>query len=103
MTSISEMWSLNKLSKLPSGSHGKAGNLPSDDDKPNNNIQQEEKKMKVTFQMEKATKNTIRFEEALENALDAPKIGTLYVPKSTLAELGWKEGKKLTVEVKLEK
>ena len=53
-------------------------------------ITQEEKKMKVTFQMEKATKNTIRFEEALENTLDAPKIGTLYIPKSTLAEIGWR-------------
>ena len=39
--------------------------------------------MQVKFKMEKATKNTIRFTEILENELDAPKIGTLYVPKST--------------------
>lgn len=55
--------------------------------------------MTVTFKMEKATKNTIRFEEVLANTLDAPKIGTLYIPKSTLAELGWKEGDTIEVEV----
>ena len=55
--------------------------------------------MKVLFEMEKATKNTIRFAEVLENELDAPKIGSIYVPKSTLGELGWKEGNKLTIEL----
>lgn len=55
--------------------------------------------MKVTMKMEKATKNTIRFTEVLENELDAPKIGTIYVPKSTLGVIGWKEGKTLTVEL----
>lgn len=40
--------------------------------------------------MEKATKNTIRFEEVLESELAAPKVGSIYVPKSTLGELGWK-------------
>ena len=59
--------------------------------------------MKVTFKMEKATKNTIRFEEVLESELQAPKIGTLYVPKSTLGEIGWKEGKPLTVEISIDK
>ena len=53
--------------------------------------------MQVIMTMEKATKNTIRFTEVLENDLDAPKIGTIYVPKSTLGTLGWKEGKKLVV------
>ena len=55
--------------------------------------------MKVAMKMEKATKNTIRFTEVLENELDAPKIGTIYVPKSTLGVIGWKEGKTLTVEL----
>ena len=32
----------------------------------------EEKDMKAIFTMEKATKNTIRFTEKLENELDAP-------------------------------
>ena len=53
----------------------------------------------VTFTMEKATKNTIRFEEVLESELAAPKIGSIYIPKSTLGELGWKEGDTLTIEI----
>ena len=55
--------------------------------------------MKITFEMEKATKNTIRFAEILASELDAPKVGTIYVPKSTLGELGWKEGDVLTIEL----
>lgn len=58
--------------------------------------------MQVKFNMEKATKNTIRFTELLENELDAPKIGTLYVPKSTLGSIGWAEGKSLVIEIKAE-
>lgn len=59
--------------------------------------------MRVTFTMEKATKNTIRFEEVLESELAAPKIGSIYVPKSTLGELGWKEGNNLVLTVEVEK
>lgn len=55
--------------------------------------------MKVTMKMEKATKNTIRFTEVLASELDAPKVGTIYVPKSTLAELKWAEGKNLSIDV----
>lgn len=55
--------------------------------------------MRVEFTMEKATKNTIRFEEVLESELVAPKVGSVYIPKSTLGELGWQEGKKLILEV----
>ena len=55
--------------------------------------------MRVEFTMEKATKNTIRFEEVLESELAAPKVGSVYIPKSTLGELGWNEGKKLVLEV----
>ncbi len=58
--------------------------------------------MQVNFKMEKATKNTIRFTEVLENELDAPKIGTLYVPKQTLGTIGWAEGKDLVIEIKAE-
>lgn len=57
--------------------------------------------MKITLKMEKATKNTIRFEEVLENELDVPKIGSIYIPKATLAELGWKEDKTLTIEMEV--
>ena len=55
--------------------------------------------MRVEFKMEKATKNTIRFEEILESELAAPKVGSVYIPKSTLGEIGWKEGQKLILEV----
>lgn len=58
--------------------------------------------MKVVFEMEKATKNTIRFAEVLESELAAPKVGFIYIPKSTLGELKWKEGMKVTLEVGVE-
>lgn len=38
--------------------------------------------MKVTFEFEKDTKNTIRFKEVLNGPLDVANIGTLYVPKT---------------------
>lgn len=58
--------------------------------------------MEVIFQMEKATKNTIRFAEVLENELDAPKIVCVYIPKSTLGQLGWREGKRLVINLEIE-
>jgi hypothetical protein len=57
--------------------------------------------MKVEFKMEKATKNTIKFNEVLENELSAPKIGTLYVQKATLGSMGWSEGATLVVDLKV--
>jgi hypothetical protein len=58
--------------------------------------------MRVSFEFEKETKNTIRFKEVLDGPLDAPNIGTLYVPKQTLKQIGYKEGSKLIVELKSE-
>ena len=58
--------------------------------------------MEVLFKLEKVTKNTIRFTEVLENELDAPKIGSVYIPKSTLGEIGWKEGNKLNITLEKE-
>lgn len=55
--------------------------------------------MTIALKMEKATKNTIRFEEVLESELSAPKVGTIYVPKSTLGEIGWKEGDTLEISI----
>ena len=57
--------------------------------------------MKITMKMEKATKNTIRFEEVLESELSAPKLGSVYIPKSTLGEIEWKEGMEITMEIKV--
>ena len=58
--------------------------------------------MMIMFEMEKATKNTIKFTEVLKDGLDSPKIGSLYVQKATLRELGWTEGKGLAVEVSVQ-
>lgn len=57
----------------------------------------ENKQIDITFEIEKDTKNTIRFKEVLKGPLDPPIIGTLYVPKMTLSGLGFKEDQKLKV------
>ena len=59
--------------------------------------------MKVTFEFEKDTKNTIRFKEVLEGPLDVANIGTLYVPKMTLKAIGYQEGQKLEVSLDIQK
>ena len=59
--------------------------------------------MKVTFEFEKDTKNTIRFKEVLNGPLDVANIGTLYVPKITLKAIGYQEGQKLEVTLDIQK
>ena len=59
--------------------------------------------MKVTFEFEKDTKNTIRFKEVLGGPLDVANIGTLYVPKMTLKAIGYQEGQKLDVTIDVQK
>lgn len=56
----------------------------------------------VEFRMEKVTKNAVRFAEVLESELSEPKVGTLYVPKRTLAAIKWDQDKvlKVALEVK---
>ena len=56
--------------------------------------------MKVAFEVEKDTKNTIRFKEVVGGPLDTPKVGTIYVPKATLKEIGYEVGKQLTIDLK---
>ena len=58
--------------------------------------------MKIKMSVEKATKNTIKFAEILENEYDVPKIGIVYIPKSTLGTLGWKPEKKISVEISVD-
>lgn len=53
--------------------------------------------VQVTFDPERETKNTWRFEERLGSPLDTPRIGTVYVPKATLRELGMSEAAPITV------
>lgn len=59
----------------------------------------ERRQMKITFIADRETKNTFRFSEKLEHEDDAPKIGTLYVQKAALTEIGWQDGETLTVEI----
>lgn len=58
--------------------------------------------MRVEFVAEKVTKNTVRFAEVVESDMSAPKVGSVYIPKSTLGEIGFKEGMKIVLEVSAE-
>lgn len=55
----------------------------------------------ATFEFERDTKNTVRFAEQLAGEFDAPKIGQLYVPKSTLGQLGFESGNTLKVTIEI--
>ncbi len=57
----------------------------------------------VCMRVQKSTKNTIRFEEITPTEIAAPKLGTIYVPKSTLNEIGWSEGKNIYVTLQVSK
>ena len=46
----------------------------------------------LKFTFEKATKNTCKFAEAVANEWDPEKIGSIYVPKSTLMAMGYQGG-----------
>lgn len=56
--------------------------------------------MKVTFEFEKETKNTIRFQEVIaEN--ETPVCGTIYIQKSALKELKYETGKQIEIDIKV--
>lgn len=55
----------------------------------------------LSFREEKDTKNTIRFAEVVSDELDTQKIGTIYVNKQVLRELGWQRGNALKVSVEI--
>lgn len=55
-------------------------------------------KVTVKLDMEKDTKNTIRFKESV-GPLDVPKLGTVYVPKPTVKEVGYEIGQQLHVDI----
>ena len=59
--------------------------------------------MKVPFEFERDTKNTVRFKEIITDPLEMPKIGTLYVSKPTLKEVGYTEGCKLEISISVSK
>lgn len=58
--------------------------------------------MKAYFESERVTKNAVRFKE-MESDREEPQIGTLYMKKSTLREMGWNEGQLLVVSVEIAK
>lgn len=55
--------------------------------------------MQLEFEFEKETKGTLRFKEKA----DEPVIGTLYVKKSSLKELGISEKDVLVIDIRKEK
>jgi len=57
--------------------------------------------VKVNFVVEKETPGTIRFKEANVFPGDKPILGTLYVPKPTLKQLGWQAEQGITVTIEI--
>jgi len=60
-------------------------------------------KNSVKFIPERITKNTVRFQEQLLSDMDVIVIGTLYVQKTALAKIGYKEGDVLIVNLEVQK
>ena len=58
------------------------------------------KSFQVTLAPQKITKNTVVFSEIMDESdiLAVSQLGTIYVPKATLASLGW-QGNRLTFNV----
>lgn len=54
--------------------------------------------LKLTFTPERETKRTWRFEEDCPPD-DEPKVGTIYVRKTTLKSLGWSNGDSLIITI----
>lgn len=54
--------------------------------------------VEAIFEKEKETKNTVRFAEKTAEG-DAPKVGTLYVPRYTLASIGYKDGDVIRITI----
>lgn len=56
---------------------------------------------KVTFAMERETKNTVRFTEVLQGKMTNPVVGTIYIQKDALKAKGWEDGKGITIDIGL--
>ena len=57
--------------------------------------------MKIRMKTEKVTKNTIRFTEVKEKETDSVKLGIIYVPKTTLGAIGWKQGSEIEIDLEV--
>lgn len=53
----------------------------------------------LTFTAEKPTKTTVKFAEDVASEYALAKIGSLYIPKTTLSELGWRPDLKQKIAV----
>ena len=56
---------------------------------------------KATFEYEKDCKHSIRFKEVVEDRFTTAMIGTLYVRKDLLANIGWRANEQLVVTVEI--
>lgn len=59
------------------------------------------KNVSLKFAIDRETKNTIRFNEVVDGDLDVAKVGSIYVSKPTLKELGWSRDKPLVVTISI--
>ena len=59
------------------------------------------KAVTVDMSFAKMTKNTVQFKDIKDSDFAADVIGTLYVPKATLGQLGYAEGKKIRVSLEV--
>lgn len=57
------------------------------------------KVIEIEFKPEKETKNTVKFQEQVPAGRMVEYVGTLYVQKHTLQEIGWSEGRVLRVSL----
>lgn len=82
--------------KVIAAPHGDDRRTPIRHEPRGGETQKEVKSIELTFDEERETKGTVRFQERVDGDAE-PKVGTLYVRKSTLAELDWQSGTPLKV------
>lgn len=63
-------------------------------------ISNKENSMVLRFAEEKETPRTVRFQEITESDAE-PKVGYIYIKKTTLDRLGWKPGQEIVVTVEV--
>ena len=56
--------------------------------------------LRLTFTPERETKRTWRFSENVPSD-DEPMVGTIYVRKATLKQLGWQKGDSIILSISL--
>jgi hypothetical protein len=59
-------------------------------------------KVTLVFEPERETKGAWRFAERLDGPLDEARVGSLYLRKAALRELGWEAGSNLVVALEVQ-